>query len=117
MKDFMLDENNDVVIQNGKIQMVKDNEVLKQKVRTVLNTNKGEWFDNLNEGVKFSKILGKGNTEDMIRDEIQQGLKQVDDTFTINSFEMELDKITRNLKVKFTASNSTGEEITEENIY
>jgi len=46
-------------MRSGKIEMISDTELTAQKVRTVLNTNKGEWFGNLDEGIDLWKILGK----------------------------------------------------------
>ena len=59
MKSFKLDSNGDVVIKNGNIAMVDGAELTAQTVRTLLGTNKGEWFGNLDEGISFKNILGK----------------------------------------------------------
>lgn len=58
MKGFALSDN-DVLIQNGEIQMIEGTDLTCQTVRTVLNTNKGEWFLNPDEGINFRNILGK----------------------------------------------------------
>lgn len=63
MKGFEL-LNGDVVIKNGEIQMVSGAELLRQTVETVLNTNKGEWFFDIDEGITFSNILGKRNIKE-----------------------------------------------------
>lgn len=59
MKGFKIDKNGDVVIEKNRIQMVEGNELLSQTVHCVLNTNKGEWVFNPNEGINFYNILGK----------------------------------------------------------
>lgn len=59
IKSFKLDSNGDVVIKDNKISMVEGAELTAQTVRTVLGTNKGEWFSNLDEGISFKNILGK----------------------------------------------------------
>lgn len=48
---------------------------------------------------------------DIIRNEIQQGLSQVDSSFILTSFNVNEDKINRALTVEFTAQNANGEEI------
>lgn len=58
MQGFKLN-NGDVVIENGVIQMTSGGDLLRQTVETVLNTNKGEWWLNPDEGINFSNILGK----------------------------------------------------------
>ena len=59
MKGFALSDNNDLVIQNGELQLVEGTDLLRQTVQTVLNTNKGEWFLDEDEGINFRNILGK----------------------------------------------------------
>ena len=55
----MLDESGDVVIQSGDIQMVNGVELTMQTIKSVLGTQKGEWFFNANEGINLNEILGK----------------------------------------------------------
>lgn len=59
MRGFLLDSNGDVVIENNKIVMIDGQNLKAQTVRTLLGTNKGEWFGNEEEGISFKNILGK----------------------------------------------------------
>lgn len=59
MKGFALDEKGDLIIENNEIVMVNGNDLLKQNVKSVLSTNKGEWSLNVEEGINFNNILGK----------------------------------------------------------
>lgn len=117
MRGFKLDENGDILIKNNEIQMIEGNELLQQTAQSVVGTNKGEWVLNREEGIMFSNILGKGNTDEMIRNEIQQGLKQVDDSFIVTSYEKEVDTVTRKAVIHTKATNAIGEEIASTNIY
>lgn len=110
MKGFMLDDHGDVVIHNNKILMVEGDELLLQTVKCVLGTNKGEWPLNREEGINFHNILGKNKDEDMIKYEIQQGLLQVDNTFTITSFVLD-DLGNRKFAVIVSAQNASGAEL------
>lgn len=83
MTGFQL-KNGDVVIENNEIQMVSDAELIRQTVETVLNTNKGEWFFDEDEGINFDNILGKkkkikdnGNTSDYYNDRLEKRLDGV----------------------------------------
>ena len=105
MIGFALDENGDVLMKNNVIQTVEGTDLLLQKIKTVLSENKGEWFLNDDEGINFNNILGKNNPEELVRSEIEQGLQQVDSTFSILDFECIVDKKTRLLTVNFTAKN------------
>ena len=113
MKGFMLNEKGDVVIENGEIQFVNDTELIRQTVQRVLGTNKGEWFLDIEQGVTFSNILGKGVKEDIVQNEVLQGLRQVDETFHIEAFSCAFDPLKRLLTVKFTARSDSGEIIEE----
>lgn len=105
MKSLALDSTGDLLIENNELQMVDGNELLRQKVQEVINTNKGEWFFDWEQGIDFSSILGKGVTEDAVMLEIENGLKQVDEDLIMTNFTMKKDG--RKLIVSFTASNKT----------
>ena len=59
MKGFALDERGDVVISKGEIQMIYGSDLTVQKIKSVLGTQKGEWFLNEYEGIEYNNILGK----------------------------------------------------------
>ena len=59
MKDFMLNSDGDTIIENGDIQMVHGGELTKQTIKSVLGTQKGEWFLNWKQGINHNEILGK----------------------------------------------------------
>lgn len=104
----MLDRNGDVVIEESKIKMVSDTDLIIQTVRHVLKTNLGEWWMNEKEGIDFRSLLCKNPNYDRIEDNILLGLRQVDDSFRIIKFEHSLN-IERKLTIKFTAENDSGE--------
>lgn len=109
MQGFMLNSDGDVVIQNGQIQIINGDELLRQTVQSILGTNKGEWFLNIDEGITFSNLLGKEKNEELIRNEILQGLLQVDSSFYIDTFSYEV--VGRKLKINFVAKNSNDETV------
>ena len=119
MKGFALARDNDfrrdVVIKDRDIVLVDGDELLRQTCECVIQTNLGEWFINPEEGIDFHEILIKNPDYDEIRAQIQLGLQQVDDTFSITSFEYELTE--RKLEVKFEAVNSSGVTVTGSTAY
>ncbi len=106
MQGFALDSNGDVVIQKNKIVMIKDKALTLQKIRTILSTNKNEWFLNTDEGINFSNIFVKNPDYDTIKGEIAAGLSQVDEDLLLKSFAYTLGK-DRKLDVKFEASDGS----------
>lgn len=110
MKSIALDDSGDILIENNVINMVDGNELLRQKIHEVLQTNQGEWFFDWEQGIIFSNILGKNVTEEAVRTEIERGLRQVDENLTISDLDMV--QSGRTLTVNFTAVNvNTNEEI------
>ena len=51
--------------------------------------------------------------DDVIKNEIFQGLLQVDSSFFMTSFDLSIDKQTRKTKIKFEAETDNGENISE----
>lgn len=101
---FALDSSGDVVFQKNKIVMISDKELTAQTIRTVLNTNKNEWFLNTDEGITFSNILVKNPDYDAIKAEVAEGLKQVNEDFMLKSFDYNLGE-NRKLDIRFEATD------------
>lgn len=58
IKGFAI-KDGDLLIENGNIQMAHGAELTKQTIKTVLGTQKGEWFLNWEEGIDYNTLLGK----------------------------------------------------------
>lgn len=111
MKGFALDENGDLMIENGQISTVSASELLKQKVWAVLHTNLREWFFDWDQGIDFRNILGKGTNAELARFEVERGLAQVDDSLEITEFSYTEDRSKRKAKIVFKAQTQSGEEV------
>lgn len=118
MKSFAVDENHDVVIYNGILQLVEGSELKRQTAECTLNTKINEWFFNDELGIDFYAILSKRAVEDeTIKSVILDGLRQVDETFTIDKFAADFNKKNRKLKISFTASTEDGQTVTISNVW
>ena len=111
MIGFAMDKNGDLLIEDNEIGMVVGDELLQQKVWTVLRTNREEWFFDWEQGIDFDNLLGKNVSEELARYEIEQGLLQVDSTFVITDFAYEMDGTARKATVTFHARTASGEEV------
>lgn len=78
MKCFELNTQGDVVIRDNDIQMANGAELLAQKIKQVLGTNRGEWWKNPREGIPMQKVLKKNPNDAVIKDYIRTALRQVD---------------------------------------
>lgn len=118
MKSFSLNENHDIDIKNNEIQLTEGSELTRQTAECTLNTKAGEWFLNDELGIEFNSILGKGVPDDeIIKNVILDGLRQVDETFRIDKLDTAYDSNTRKLTVNFTASTENGRVITISDIW
>lgn len=77
LKDFKLDKNGDIVIEKHDIVFITEENLLLQKIKQVLSTNKGEWYQNKEEGLNRHEILKKNPNYDLIKDYIRIALKQI----------------------------------------
>ena len=108
MRGFALDSSGDVIMKDGDIVFTGGDDLTRQTMETVLGTNKGEWFNNEDEGIRFSHVLGKNVNTDIVRDEMQQGISQVDEDFYVDDFVAAITG--RKLSVGFTARRLTTDE-------
>lgn len=116
MKGFKL-KDGDISITDGKIDMIEDTELEVQTMECVLQTNKGEDPFDVDEGVNFRQILGKGVTEDMVKTQVKSGINQVNSDYIIEDFDYSVDKTSRKSTIRFTARKSDGTAISVSNNY
>lgn len=109
MKDLALDSKGDLLIENNDLVLVTGDEEIRQRVECNLGTNKGEWFNDWEQGIRFSNLLGKNVTDEDVRGEVINGLRQVDETFTLDSFTVT--RTGRRLAANFTAHNADGDTV------
>jgi len=102
MKGFMLDDNGDIAVKNNKIQMISNKALIIQRIKMIIGTNFGEWVLNRKEGINFKNLMGKNVSEDIVRNELLSGLRQISDDAVITKFNMNFDS-SRKLCVRFTA--------------
>jgi hypothetical protein len=99
----------DVVV-NRTIEIVRDDELLRQTVELVIGTNQGEWSYDLLEGINRSVVLCKNYDEDEIRTTIEEAVRRIDDTLTLTDFTLEVDA-RRHATISFKLLKSDGEEL------
>lgn len=106
MKCFALDASGDVVVEGGRIRMASGAELLAQKIRQVLSTNRGEWWLDEKEGIPVRELLRKGPNPAVVRDYVRSAIAQVDAALTMERCDVKVDG--RRLLVSFTVSGKSG---------
>lgn len=105
----------DIVIKNGDICFSEGMDLIRQTVESVIGTNKGEWFLNADEGINFKNILIKNPDNDIIRNELINGLRQIDESFILIDYKISF--VNRTLYINFEAKNNNDETIKGEYSY
>ena len=111
MKCFALDESGDVVLNQNDIQMAQGTDLIMQKIRQVLRTNRGEWSFDEKEGIPVRKILKKNPNIAMIRDYVRSVIDQVDGSLQMTRCDIATEG--RVLKINFTVSGASGQTTAE----
>ena len=106
MKGFAIDDHGDVRVEKNDVKLVYDAELLIQKIRQVLSTNRGEWWLDPKEGIPVQKILKKDPNLAMVRDYVRNAIAQVDASLKMTRCDMVTEG--RALKINFEVIGSDG---------
>lgn len=106
MKDFKLNEKGDVVVCDNVVQTTDGEELLGQKIRQILSTNRGEWWLNPKEGIPIQAVLKKNPDTRMIRDYIRRAVKQADASLELDQCSFRTEG--RVMHISFTARSGSG---------
>lgn len=100
--DIVLDGQND-------ISLVHDDDEFIQTIAEILSTNTGEWFLNEEHGLRRYEILSQKYNSDNAIDLVSEAIFQHEDVDRIEKIELDFDRKTRKLSVKFEIIKKTGE--------
>lgn len=102
MRDFKLDKNGDVIIDDGDITMISDNEEISQRIATTLRTRLNE-FEPVDEpmGLTRENALGKGYNQDFLQEDIEDAIStQVDENIDVQEINFTKSDADRSLSVE-----------------
>lgn len=102
MRDFKLDKNGDVIIDDGDIAMISDNEEISQRIATTLRTRLNE-FEPVDEpmGLTRENALGKGYNQDFLQEDIEDAIStQVDEKIDVQEINFTKSDADRSLSVE-----------------
>lgn len=110
MKSFKVSNNGDLIIKNGDLVIVDKHEEIRQSIERILTTNVGEWFLDMEFGLDYQAIQGKGKTKESIKLAITEAIYQEPRIKTVDIKDIEIDQY-RHLKVYGIATDLEGNEI------
>lgn len=116
MKSFFI-KNDDLVIQDGEMQMVGGTEETCQCVERSLTTRQGEFFLDTEHGLNHEEFKKKNFSDEIIKMEVVETAMQEEMVEKVSGIEIDYESINRSAKIKFTGVLKNGEVIeTEVNI-
>lgn len=106
MRDFLLDDNQDVVIGDTDIQMVSGNDETSQRIITTLRTRLDEFEpEDSPMGLTLENAVGKAYNEDYLGTDITNMIsQQVDENIEVKQLTFDRDLAQRQLTVHLTYS-------------
>lgn len=114
MKALKIDENGDFVMENGSFVMVEGDEQLAQEVRIAIQTNRGEWFLDLDEGLDREPIFAKNFNENNARSSIIESLMNTSEPLAVE--EIDFLKVGRVLYVNLVLRKEDGSILNVEDV-
>lgn len=100
-KNTFLMVNGDTVLDRDLI-LVGGEEEFRQNIENRLAINEGEWFLNLELGLKYKNIEGKGITDKEIEFEVRECCLEDKRVKSVKDFIINRDKRTRSCNINFT---------------
>ena len=111
MKAFKLDSNGDLIINNGDFVMVEGSEELRQSIDRILTTNIREWFLDIDFGLDYDAIRGKGKSRQGIELALRNAIFQDERIDEVIFHKIDFNRVARHLEIEFDAI--AGEEVIE----
>jgi hypothetical protein len=110
LKSFKLVDG-DIVIENGELLMVSDDDELIQQIKEVVSINLNEWFLNLDHGIDFSIYFQKPMNQELIQTSIIEKIQELEQITTVEITSFEYDERTRKPNISFVATKTNGETV------
>lgn len=118
MESLKLDSSGDLVMKDGELQLVSNADELIQTFKTLLQTNKNEWFLNPEMGFDYSVINGvRVIDEEDLSFALQDVADQMDEIDRIEDIQIEYSRQTRQALIKCRAITVDGDELEIEEVF
>ncbi len=113
MKGIKLNEAGDWAIESGQLQMTSGITEFAQSVRRAAGTNKGEWFLNPDEGMRFGAFVGKDPSEEEMRDELAAAIYSESRVAAVEDITISRDRAARSQSINVAVRSNEGDQIVE----
>jgi hypothetical protein len=105
-KDFLLGSDNGLKIVDYDFVFTTREEYIRQKLKIILSTFKGEWFLNVNTGLPFYQdMLGKNNDLSKIESIFIRAIKSIPEVVKLLYINLDENKQNRTVTVNFAVTD------------
>lgn len=111
MKTFKIVDGDLVFDGQNNLVIVEDIEEEAQSIERILTTNKNEWFLDVDFGLDYQAIQGKGKDKESIALAIIEAIHQDDRVEEIEYINIDFNRKNRNIKVDFRVKMKSGSTI------
>lgn len=110
-KDLKIDTDGNLVIEDGDLVLIEDQEVVAQSLRILFQTVQGEWFLNTDAGIDYLGIVfRKGAQQSEIEAHLRSKILGIPHVQEIEKFTAEVDKSSRSLTIEFSVTTDISED-------
>jgi hypothetical protein len=108
--------NGDLIIENGDVVLVSDDDELAQSTAINLKTRLGEFFLEEDSGLNRENILGKNFNHELVRDDIIECVMQDDRIASVENIEIVDDRAKRKRTISLTLVKDNGDTVQVEGV-
>lgn len=109
-RSFLIQED-DLVIENGKLKMVDGDLEVCQCVERAITTRFGEFFLKLDHGMDYTEFEKKAPSEEKLKFAVIEAALQEERVRSISKIDVDFDRANRTARIDFTFTLVDGEEI------
>jgi phage baseplate assembly protein W len=117
MKSLLLNQDGDLELdQFESVKVVEGSEEIKQQIKILLGTNRGEFFLDLNFGIPWLEWFRGEISEEEIRQEIVNQINDIEGVKEVEEINFDLVKESRKSIINFKVRLESEEEITQKEV-
>lgn len=117
VRDLALDDDGDITVSGGDLQLVSGAEAIVQAVRIRLQFFRGEWFLDTEAGVPyFQDVLVKSPDANVLQALFRNAILETPGVSAVNGLTLTFDRTNRSLSVSYRAETDVGEIVSTEGL-
>lgn len=113
MKVARLDANDDWTLGRGESDYLRDQDAIRQSVRTRLRSFQNDWFLDTGAGIDWITLCGRRGGQDLLVNEIRRVILGTDGVLAITALEVVPDRVRRTMQVRATLTTIFSAGVTE----